>query len=137
MTLLIELHSAATWALAGLIWTVQIVHYPLFSKVGVAEFREYHAGHTERMSRVVAPLMCSELLTAGALWSMGWRDPWFLSSLPLLGFSWLSTALLQVPLHRQLAQGLRSATHRRLVLTNWARTAAWTARSLCLMAATP
>ncbi|MCK6525129.1 hypothetical protein L6R49_27300, partial [Myxococcota bacterium] len=33
-TLLLLIHAAATWFMVGLIWFVQIVHYPLFSAVG-------------------------------------------------------------------------------------------------------
>ena len=34
MSALLAAHAAATWALVGLIWTVQVVHYPLFALVG-------------------------------------------------------------------------------------------------------
>jgi len=46
---------------------------------------------------------------------------------------WLSTALLQVPRHRQLARGFDARAHAFLVRSNVVRTAAWTARgALCL-----
>ena len=38
-------------------------------------------------------------------------------------------ALVQVPLHRRLQGGFDAAAHRRLVRTNWLRTAAWTLRA--------
>jgi hypothetical protein len=34
MTILLVIHLAVTWALLGLIWTIQVVHYPLFKDVG-------------------------------------------------------------------------------------------------------
>ena len=34
MPLVFLLHLGATLALVGLIWTVQVVHYPLFAGVG-------------------------------------------------------------------------------------------------------
>ena len=33
MALLSTIHNAATWALVGLIWTIQLAHYPLFAQV--------------------------------------------------------------------------------------------------------
>jgi len=42
----------------------------------------------------------------------------------------LSTLVVQVPLHRQLAQRHDSRLAQRLVTTNWIRTMAWTARGL-------
>ena len=46
---------------------------------------------------------------------------------------WASTALLQVPAHGRLAEGFDTATHTRLVTTNWIRTIAWTARGVLVL----
>lgn len=133
MTLLLPLHSAATWALAGLIWTIQLVHYPLFAQVGRDSFKAYHQRHTTQITWVVAPLMFLELLTAAALVMFGNRDPWLLASLVPLAFNWLSTWRVQIPLHDKLAAGFDAQAHQRLVSTNWWRTAAWTSRGACLL----
>jgi hypothetical protein len=42
---------------------------------------------------------------------------------------WATTGLVQVPLHARLTQGFDAAAHRRLVATNWVRTAAWALRA--------
>jgi hypothetical protein len=39
-------HLAATAAMVGLIWFVQVVHYPLFASVGADEFVAYENAHT-------------------------------------------------------------------------------------------
>ena len=57
MTSLLAVHAAATWALVGLIWTVQLVHYPLFAQVGADTFRSYHARHTQRPSHDARPYL--------------------------------------------------------------------------------
>ena len=51
----------------------------------------------------------------------------------LLALIWLSTALLQMPRHRRLEGGYDEKTHHTLVLTNWIRTAGWSARSIILL----
>jgi hypothetical protein len=43
--LLLLAHSAATLFLVGLIWFVQVVHYPLLAQVGTGEFVAYAASH--------------------------------------------------------------------------------------------
>jgi hypothetical protein len=48
----------------------------------------------------------------------------------LLAAVWITTALVQVPLHRRLSAGYDEPTGRRLVRTNWVRTALWSLRGL-------
>lgn len=133
MNLLLLLHFAATWALVGLIWTIQLVHYPLFARVGRETFEAFHKRHTSRITLVVAPLMFGELITAGWLVIGGNRDPWLLASLVPLAGSWLSTWLVQVPLHQKLEAGFDAKVHQRLVATNWWRTTAWSLRGIFLL----
>lgn len=132
--MLFEIHAAVTWGLVGLIWVVQLVLYPAFARVPAAAFPAYHALHTRAITWVVAPLMILEVATAAWLVAGGYRPSWFLASLLPLAVNWASTAFVQVPLHRRLAQAFDAEAHRRLVGTNWVRTAAWTARGLCLLA---
>jgi magnesium-transporting ATPase (P-type) len=126
---------AATFALVGLIWFVQVVHYPLFNRVGESSFPLYHADHSRLTTWVVAPLMVIELGTALALvWKRpdaipDWA-PWL--GLALVAVVWLSTALVQVPRHDLLSNGFDETAYRALVLTNWLRTIAWSARGVLL-----
>ena len=124
-------HLVATLLMAGVILFVQIVHYPLMVRVGGSEFADYEAGHTARTGWVVIPLMLTELVTAAWLGASPPEPADRLVArvgLGLLAVIWGSTFLLQVPAHRRLADGFDDPTHRRLVATNWIRTAAWAAR---------
>ncbi|MEQ1852411.1 MAG: hypothetical protein ABMA01_12565 [Chthoniobacteraceae bacterium] len=133
MTALLAVHAAATWALVGLIWTVQLVHYPLFAQVGTEAFRSYHARHTRKITWIVAPLMAVELITAVLLVVRGARELWLLASFVPLAFNWLATWRVQIPLHDRLAAGFDAEVHRRLVASNWWRTAAWSIRGACVL----
>ena len=135
MNLLFSCHAAATWALVGLIWTIQLVHYPLFAQAAGESFKTYHQRHTTRITWIVAPLMLAESFTAMGLLIAGSRDPWLLASLAPLAFNWLSTWRVQIPLHDKLAAGFDPRAHQRLVATNWWRTAAWTLRGISLLLA--
>lgn len=130
--LLLILHCAATWALVGLIWTVHIVHYPLFASVG-AGFRAYHEAHMQRITWVVAPLMLTELVTAFLLWAnppAGTQARVWLIGLVLLGAVWIETGLFAVPAHGRLAAGFDTNVHRSLMIGDLVRTLAWTARGV-------
>ena len=133
MTLTLILHAAATWAMLGMIWFIQLNHYPLFRLVGRDGFSDYQSAHMARTTWVVAPLMGTEAVT-GAL--LLWNPPAGISTLSvwagmtLLGVIWVSTAVLQVPRHQTLLSGFSVDTHRSLVTSNWIRTIAWTVRGV-------
>jgi len=128
--LLLVVHAAATWFMTGLIWFVQIVHYPLMSGVGPDRFREYERRHTRRTTFVVAPIMLVELASAGVLLATGVSPTLALVGAILLAVVWISTFLLQVPTHARLERGLDARTHSKLVAGNWVRCVAWSARSV-------
>lgn len=130
---LLLLHAAATWMLTGLIWTIQIVHYPLFEQVGQDRFVRYHARHMRRITWVAGPLMLVEAGSAALLFFLGERSLWFSLGLVALGAVWASTLLLQVPLHDRLTRGYDLQTIRRLTITNGIRTLGWTLRAACLL----
>ena len=133
MSALLVVHAAVTWALVGMIWTVQVVHYPLWARIDADAFREYHARHMLRMTLVVAPLALAEFLTAAALVVCGARGGWLLASFGPMVVNWVSTFFAQVPLHAKLATRFDTETHRRLLSSNWWRTAGWTVRGICVV----
>lgn len=133
LTLFILLiHAMSTLMMTGLIWFVQIVHYPLMAKVGHEEFVQYEQAHTRSTTWVVGPLMIAELLSSLYLLAQSDRDVILLPLLGLiaLGGIWGSTLLLQIPAHRILEQRFDQKVHARLVQTNWIRTVLWSLRSL-------
>lgn len=119
--------------MTGLIWFVQIVHYPLYARIDAASFVDYEKAHTRLTGLVVGPPMLVE--AAGAI-ALLFRHP---AAVPdwaawvgfaLLAVIWGATALVQVPCHQRLEEAFDAATHLRLVRSNWVRTAAWSARAL-------
>lgn len=131
--LTVWLHLAATLTMVGVIWYVQLVHYPLMSRVAPGSFAEFHREHSRRTGWVVVPPMLVEAATAVLLVVPGLATvPRTLAAigLALVVVLWLSTSLIQVPLHRHLSQGFEAAAHDRLVAGNWVRTAGWSARGV-------
>jgi hypothetical protein len=132
------LQIASTLLMTGIIWFVQIVHYPLFAKVDAASFVRYEAEHATRTGWVVGPLMCVELATAALMLMAQFRPASVTKSSAWIGLAlalliWCSTAFIQVPLHQRLAAGFDAAVIARLVSTNWLRTITWTLRSVLVL----
>lgn len=126
---------AATLFMTGLIWFVQIVHYPLYNEVGPDHFTRYEEQHNRLTTWVVGPVMLIELATALALIRWSPADSGSLSWIAagLLAVIWLSTAFLQVPAHNSLTRAFSDEAWQTLVRTNWIRTIAWTTRSAILL----
>ncbi|MGH3145447.1 MAG: hypothetical protein ACRDTR_06550, partial [Rubrobacter sp.] len=96
---------ATTLVMVGIVWFVQIVHYPLFSSVDEAGFPAYSRTHSRLTGLVVGPPMLAEAATTVALvLAPPAGVPLWLAvvGLVLLAVIWLSTALLQSPRHREL-----------------------------------
>lgn len=125
-------HLAATLYMVGVIWMVQLAHYPLMALVGPEHMAAWQAENLRRTSWVVGLPMLLEAGTAAALVFAPMSAT--LGSLPwvaggLLVAVWVSTALVQVPAHESLARALDPEMVTRLVATNWLRTLLWTARA--------
>lgn len=129
LNLIFLINLSTSLFLMGLIWTIQLVHYPSFHFVDKNGFSEFHSFHNRRISFLVVPFMITELITSGLLW---WNDEVF--SLNAIGFYivcliWLSTFLLSVPNHAKLAKGKDDSVINSLVNTNWVRTVLWTLKA--------
>lgn len=130
---LLATHLAATAFMAGVIWFVQVVHYPLMDGWPHADFSRWEAAHRERTAMVVIPAMLLEGGVATLLLAVrprgvpGWLA--WTGWLALVGI-WASTFAVQVPLHDTLSAGWLAQAHARLVSTNWLRTLLWSFRSL-------
>ena len=131
--LLVLLNAVASCAMTGLIWFVQRVHYPLLALIGPDRARPIALEHQRRTAQVVGLPMAVEGLTTLGL--LVWRPdavsvwlPW--ANAVLLAIALASTVLLSVPLHTRMAENPDDEVGRKLVLTNWPRTVAWSTRGV-------
>lgn len=136
MKVVLLTNLAATLLMTGIIWFVQIIHYPLFNQVGEVGFAAYEVAHTRLTTRLVMPLMLIEATTTFLLLLLRpERVPLWIVwlSFGLLLLIWLSTAFWQVPQHNRLSTGFDAAAYQFLVSSNWLRTIAWSLRSFLLL----
>lgn len=138
LLMVLVLHAASTWLMTGLIWFVQVVHYPLLCSIPVASRVAYLHAHQARTTLVVAPTMLIEAGTACMLlvWAVVPVDAHVTVASPaliltggaLLAAVWLSTFAVQVPIHARLLKTPSDALVERLIMSNWSRTVLWSAR---------
>ncbi|TWU00380.1 hypothetical protein Pla108_13290 [Botrimarina colliarenosi] len=125
--------------MTGLIWMVQLVHYPMMAEVPAERFVEWERVNVVRTGWAVGPMMLLEIGTACAMLAM--RPPGVPIWVAWLGIALLllvdgSTAVFFGPQHGRLASGFDATLHRQLVDWNWLRTFGWTARGLLMVYAT-
>jgi hypothetical protein len=123
------LHFAVTWYMTGVIWVIQILHYPMLTS-------DRQSFHMTRVTYVVAGPMLVEAITGVWLWWQFRSDLlWLAASIALL-LIWTSTFVLQVPAHRRLTEAWNAADHSGLITGNWIRTILWSLRAalLCFLA---
>jgi hypothetical protein len=123
------------WAL-GQMWFAQIVVYPLFAKVGEAEYVAHHRFYTSRIPLVVIlPGFATFLLPMPLAW-LGPAVPAWMSAMNIAcGLVGLAvTVLLAVPRHNRLEKdGKNATTIAELVRYNWPRTASMTVQAVVTM----
>lgn len=130
MKMILIAHIFSTLFMCGLVWFVQIVHYPLFKGVPLQDFPAYQKKNFVTGFATV-PVMTIELFSG--LWIL-YNDfsNLFLINMILLALIWSSTFLFQVPTHLALVKNPSQKLFSKLIRTNWIRTFSWSLRSLLL-----
>lgn len=127
MTGVLVAQVVSTLWLAGMIWTIQVVHYPLFDLVG-DDFAAYEAAHSARISfLLLGPWAVQGVTTAWVLLSRPTGVPWWmvLTAAALAAATVATTVFVSVPQHDVLGDGFDLTAHATLVRTNWWRVVAW------------
>jgi hypothetical protein len=133
MDLLFFLNVISAFLLTGVIWTIQIVHYPSFHYIDKISFTNFHHFHERRISIIVMPLMLIELTTSTALYINNMSSIVFALNLLIVVLIWCSTFFIQVPIHSILSQKKDKKLIEKLVNTNWIRTFLWSMRMLLII----
>ncbi len=130
MDYLLILNIFASFFLCGLIWTIQVVHYPYFLFTGQKEFPDAMAFHRGRISILVVPVMITEIVTSAWLsFHASLFTPLHVAGLIIVLLIWVITFSIQVPLHAKLSAQTSRSLVQSLVRSNRWRTTLWTVKS--------
>ena len=128
-SLALTLNQLTSLYMFGVIWIIQLIHYPSFTFISPSDFSQFHARHTFVMGILVGPVMIVEFLAAAWLLSEQ-NNILTVANFCLVAALWLLTFLVSVPLHNKLADGIDFTVINSLIKTNWPRTLLWTAKAL-------
>lgn len=126
-------HAASTFFMTGLIWIIQLLHYPSYRFIQPEKFSSYQNFHTNRITFIVGPVMLIEVLSGMYLTVTSDGTPVWTLNFVGLCLIWLSTLFFSIPAHNQLHWGYNEKVISRLINTNWLRTLTWSFRSLLML----
>ena len=130
--LLLKVNFISTSVMVGVIWVIQLLHYPSFHFINDQKYIEFQHFHMQRISFIVIPVMLIELASA-LLLSYFFRSSLTIILLALLLGIWGITFIFFTNMHQKLTNGFDPSIVDRLVQINWARTALWSLRLIILL----
>ncbi len=132
---ILKLHLFISFALTGVIWFIQIVHYPSFHYIEKTNFKEFEQAHIYRTSILLGPLMTLEFVTGAFLLAISFYLPghilWI--NFIFIVLIWSITWFWSIPLHKKMNRGKDRDLINNLILSNWPRAILWTGKSCLLL----
>ena len=126
-------HLIFTSIMTGVIWVIQIVHYPSFHFIEKELYTAFQKFHMNKISIIVMPIMLAELITGIMLFlDKSSKSPFLIVSFVILILIWLITGVFFAKAHNELIAGYQELVVNQLVAMNWIRTLLWTLRLLLL-----
>lgn len=120
-------------AMVGIIWIIQLVHYPSFLYVSKDKGYQFQELHMKRITFIVMPLMLIEFLSGAIVLYKEYNNLLLLISFVVLLFIWCWTFFVNVPIHSKLLKNFDDQLIFALVRSNWPRTLAWTIKLIFTM----
>ena len=133
---LFMIHLVSTSFMVGVIWIVQLVHYPTFLFIDEQKSNDFQKFHMSRISYIVMPAMTTELFSGIYIFiysNMAIDSNLFLLALTILIINWIITALVFVKMHNKLLINYKIEIISLLVKWNWLRTLLWSVRLILLL----
>lgn len=129
------LHLVSTSIMVGVIWIIQLVHYPTFLFIDKQKYMKFQEFHMSRVSYIVMPTMIAELFSG--IYILFYNNVLMVNTFFLLAsfslfLNWVITALVFVKIHNGLLIKYEKNIILLLVKFNWIRTILWSLRLVFL-----
>ena len=105
----------------GVMIMTQVVNYPLFLKIKKIDFGKYHHHYVSRITYVAGPLLLIELFLSFILF-LSYNYMTYALNLIFVILVFLSTFLIQVPIHSKIGNTASKKFIKLLIKTNLIRT---------------
>ena len=129
---LLKVNFISTSLMVGVIWVIQLLHYPSFHFINDKKYIEFQHFHMQRISFIVIPAMLIELASA-LLLAYFFRSSLTIILLALLLGVWAVTFIFFTNMHQKLTNGYNHSIVDRLIQINWSRTILWSLRLIILL----
>ena len=127
-------HLIFSSVMTGVIWVIQIVHYPSFHFIEKELYTAFQKFHMNKISIIVMPIMLAELITGVMLlFDKSSKSFFLITSLIILILIWAITGVFFSKVHSKLIFGYQELVVNQLVVMNWIRTLLWTLRLFFLL----
>ena len=127
-------HLIFSAIMTGVIWVIQIVHYPSFHFIEKELYTAFQKFHMNKISIIVIPVMLAELITGiMLLFDKSSKSFFLITSLIILILIWAITGVFFSKVHSKLIFGYQELVVNQLVVMNWIRTFLWTLRLFFLL----
>ena len=130
--LLFKINFISTSVMSGVIWVIQLLHYPSFHFINEKKYVDFQHFHMERISFIVIPVMIIEFASA-LLLAYFFGSSLTIILLALILGIWGITFIFFTNMHQKLTNGYDPTIVRRLVQINWSRTILWSFRLIILL----
>ena len=131
------IHIISTSIMVGVIWVIQLVHYPSFKYVNESDYIIFQKYHMSNISNIVFPVMFTELITALIILFFGEKSLFFVLSLICLFLIWVMTGVLFTKYHSILKEGKDLMIIEKMIKANWIRALLWTMRLIMILSVIP
>jgi len=131
------IHIISTSIMVGVIWVIQLVHYPSFKYVNESDYIIFQKYHMSNISYIVFPVMFTELITALIILFFGEKSLFFVLSLICLFLIWVITGVLFTKYHSILKEGKDLMIIEKMIKANWIRALLWTMRLIMILFVIP
>jgi len=131
---MLAIHLVLASIMVGVIWVIQLVHYPSFRFTDREKYVSFQIFHMRKISFIVMPVMVLEFFSGLllVLYHSNYESLLRISFILLL-IIWLVTALFFAQIHQKLSKGYDETLVRKLVSFNWIRTLLWTIRTIIII----
>jgi hypothetical protein len=129
LSCLLLTNVAATLFLTGVVWSLQMVQFPLMLSARGVDFTAYVRAQRTRNSILMALPMLVELITAIWLLTTPIPSRHLTNAMVLLAIIWIATFGAIAPQHSRIMRGYDEHAIRVLIRSNWIRTVCWTGRA--------
>ncbi len=126
-------HLIFSAIMVGVIWVIQLVHYPAFHFIDKDMYASFQKFHMNSISLIVVPVMILELATGVLLLAGNSKNILIIISFSLLILIWAITGIFFSGAHGKLITGYNVLVVDKLVSMNWIRTILWTLKMLLLL----